>query len=368
MSNKKINKILDDIEENKITSIYGNIGIGKYTYIKKYLQEKYTIHTFNMIDFIGANNMIKIVTKLNTFKDVMFMLNKQKKPIIIIKDGEAITKQINILLKKLNIKRKPLNIPIIILASGNCIKFESDMSKYCEVIKFENENENMNNQKGLDIIETTIYNPINVESELYNNVINIFKDNIHYSKIEDTFIMEKILLPLMIHENYKEYINKNVNKDQRNKCISECSKFIMECNIINEYIFNKHAWDLQKIYSQILCNISKIISKYVKSNKDIKLKYTKILTKNSMRYMFNKKYKYLLENVKYNHNFDKTLIEYKNKDLINQFMKDKKIGYEQMRKYNLCKKDMMGIIKITNEFYFIDNYTDIKKKILKKTK
>lgn len=363
----KINEILDKIEENKITAIFGNVGIGKYTYIKNYLKSKYMIHTFDMIDFVGSKNMVKVITKLNSFKDVMFMLTKQKKPIIIIKDGEAIMKQINILLKKLNVKRVPLNIPILILASGSCIKFESDMSKYCEVIKFENDNNNMNNKKGINMIETTLYNPVNVESELYNNVLSIFKDNIHHSKIEDVFIMEKILLPLMIHENYKEYINKNVKKINRSKCINECSKFLMECDIINEYIFNNHVWDIQKIYAQILCNISKIIAKYAKSKDDIKLKYTKILTKNSMRYMFNKQYKNLLENVKYIHNFDKTYMEYKNKNLVNQLLTDKKNGYEQMKKYGLNKKDIMGIIKITNEFYYIDNYTTIKKQILKKT-
>ena len=94
-----------DTNKNKILFVYGDIGSGKYTYLKNNLKN-YEIRTFSYIDFYNNKNISKVILNINNFNNLFFMINKQKKPIIIIKEVEFIkSSYIKNILKELNIKK-----------------------------------------------------------------------------------------------------------------------------------------------------------------------------------------------------------------------------------------------------------------------
>ena len=53
-----------------------------------------------------------------------------------------------------------------------------------------------------------IYRSNNFNIELYDNVKKIFCDNLNISNFYDIYHNYKILLPLLIHENYKKNFKK----------------------------------------------------------------------------------------------------------------------------------------------------------------
>jgi len=91
MVRKDILNWLDNIknEKRKVLFMYGDVGIGKFTFLKENLEKDYTFNTFTYIDFLSRDIITNIIN-INNFKNVMFMLNKKKKPIIIIKEVEFI--------------------------------------------------------------------------------------------------------------------------------------------------------------------------------------------------------------------------------------------------------------------------------------
>lgn len=415
-----------DKEEKKILFIYGDIGVGKYTFLKNNLKDNYNIKTFTYIDFLYGKVITNIINHKNNLNNVMYMFKKKKKPIIIIKEVEFIKiKTIKKILKQLNIKniknkKNKLNIPIIFLGSGQCIKIRKDLSDICKIIKYENNKDIIKNN--VDLILKN--NNINVDNKIkkyllsnYNNfhkikiLINILKQNnkkykykdlkkflevlkknINYNielydnvkdillnkelnenKVLDYYNLEKILLPLLIHENYKNYINNNLKNDKDKKeCILLVSKNLMFCDNINEFIFNNHYWNIQDLFSILCCYYTSYIinHKFIKKNKlkYPKLDYTKILTKNSILFINFKQYKLILHNINYYHNFNKEIINYINKNILIFLLYDINNGSKYLEKYGFNIKDILKLIKFSDEYYLLYNNLKIKKQIEKKLK
>lgn len=417
-------------EPKKVLFVYGETGSGKFNFIKENLKDNYNLNTFTYIDFLYGKNITKTIINVNNYNNVFFMMTKTKKPVVVIKEVEFIkTKTIKNILKELNVKnikknKNKINIPIILIGSGQCIKTKKDLYDVCKIIEFKKEEQkdiNSNIDKILDqnnigvdekvkeyiisncdnynkinliinyiknyttkrskvisyksvkkVLELLINN-INYNTELYDNVKEILTNEIQIKDIFNYYYLEKILLPLLIHENYKTYITKNIKSQiDVKRCIRLVADNLMKGDIINEFIFNNHIWNIQDLFAILYCQRTSYIINHnfkTKTKKALpKLNYTKILTKNSVLFMNFKQYKTIIHDIKCTHNFDKTLIEYINKNILIHLINNPCHGKKHLENYGFTKKDLLKIIKFSDESYFINNDTNIKKSIEKSFK
>ena len=419
-----------DNEKRKVLFIYGDIGTGKFNFLKENLDKTYKINSFTYIDFLYNKQIAETIKRINNYNNVFFMMTKQNKPIIVVKEMEFIkTKTIKNILKDLNvknIKKNPnkIKVPIILIGSGKCIKTIKDLTDVCKIVKYEKDEptkivENIDTllkNEGIEVeqeikdyltskcdnynkIKMIIYfvknyikkdkpikyssvkkilslltNNIDYNTELYENVKEILTNEIKVEDIFNFYYLEKILLPLLIHENYKSYTKKNIKKQKDlKKCIRLIADNLMKGDMINEFIFQNHVWNIQDLYAIMNCQYtSYIMNKKFQTKKKktlLKLDYTKILTKNSILFLNFKQYKTILHKVKYTHNFDRTVIEFLNKNLIIYLLNNTYYGSEHLEKLGFDKKkDLLKIIKFSNECYFMNNDTEYKKTILKNLK
>jgi hypothetical protein len=399
-----------DTNQKKILFVYGDIGSGKYYYLKTNLK-KYEIRTFNYIDFYSSKDIVKVILNINNFNNLNYMINGNKKPIIIIKEIEFIkSSYIKNILKLLNIKKnknQKINVPIILIGSGKCIKKIKDLKDSCDIIKFEinkkeiknyikkkfkkipiknmyiknNYNQNKinliydflnNNKKNIHNIDILIKN-LDYNIELYDNVKELLVKKKNIKDVLKYYHLEKILLPLLIHENYRTFILKNIKKkEDQPKCIKLIANNLMKSDMINEYIFNNHVWNIQDLFAILNCQYTSYIINTKFENKSKitipKLNYTKILTKNSMIFSNFNQYKILLHKIKYIHNFDQILIEYLNKNLLIFLLNNTYYGLEYLNKLNLDNKDLLKIIKFSKIYHISEDNLKNKSIILKKLK
>jgi hypothetical protein len=359
------------LEENNLIFIYGSVYSGKYMKIIKELDE-YNIYQYDYLDFYYNNDWVKkLQFILNYYKNVNFFFEK-KKQMIIIKEVEIISfKKIKTILQILGLKKNKikLDIKIILIGSGKCIKQKKDLF-FFDFIEYNGKNhENinkMNFMKKNNFNENIcMNNDFNIE--LYDNVKNVFSNNLDITNFFNIYNNNKILLPLLIHENYKSFLSKNIkNQKNLNQCIIEISDIILFSEQIDEHIFNKHKWNLQKLYSIISCqHISYIMNHYkLKKNIiDIKINYTRILTKNSTKSSNMKNYIEIFNKIKHIHNFDYTYVKFINKMLLVHLTNNTDNYRKELNKIGYCKKDFLKIIRNTNEFYYINKIDEIKKLI-----
>lgn len=336
--------------------IYGNIYNGKYTYIKELLKNSYDIVELCYIDFYY--NMYE--EKLNKMKGNNFsMLFNNKEKIILIREIEIInSKKIKELLKKYKNK-------FVLIGSGECIKNINNLDLY--KVRFE-DNINYEKKKNSEYIEENklkIENNNNIiDLELYININNMFYKEMSNMEIINMYNNERILFPLLLHENYKKIIKKNIkSKKEQNKYIKEISEIFNNYIKYEHDILNNHKWFLYDTLCLYLCkNMNSILEKNDK-RKYIELEYTRILTKNSIKSKNVKNYVDIFKKINIIHNFDYLLIKYINKILIVNLKYDIKRFKEELNNYGYNEKDFLKIIKNTNEYYFINNMKNIKKLI-----
>jgi len=362
--------ILNILKNNKLIFIYGNIYSGKFNYLEKQLKETHSLYEYNYLDFYYKNDWEKELEYILNSNDNFFFKSKPK--ILIIKEVEVISfKKIKTILKILGLKKNKIKVDInvILIGSGKCIKQKKDYF-FFKIIEYNNKN--YENLKKIEYMKKNNFNQEtykhnNFNMELYDNVKNIFFNNLNIENFNNIYNNYKILLPLLIHENYKIFLKKNIkNKKNLKNCIIKISENILFSEQIDEYIFNKHKWNLQKLCSIISCQyISHIINDYKLKTKrtDIKIEYTKILTKNSRKSSNTKNYIDIFNKVKPIHNFDYTFIKFINKILLIHLTNNKDNYTKHLLKLGYNKQDYLKIIRNTNEYYYINNISEIKKLI-----
>lgn len=102
-----------------------------------------------------------------------------------------------------------------------------------------------------------------------------------YSNIDnclELFESQKVLMPLMIHENYHEFIN----EDKYYKILDILSRG----DVLENYIHGEQNWDLLEIHGYISCVIpSYYINKYKNNKKNRKLDFAIDLNRTSVKKM-----------------------------------------------------------------------------------
>ena len=332
---KKIIGISTKDEKNVIKKgnlvITGAHGTGKTTIIKLILEYL----KFDIIDINILNNNItfdNILLKKLSIINEQQKLNNGKMMVIIIDEFESIitANEKSSIIQMIRDNNFFRWLPIIIIGNNQHNKQLNDIKKYADEIKifspFPNEllkwvyvickNEEINLEynaipKFIEYCQNDIRRILIQLDELlinygHNKKITIFQlenfDNTmkmkdqefdlykctekiltEYQNIEsciNIYDMEKILIPLMIHENYYKYVVKN-----RYSIIDNLSK----SDIIENYIKNEQNWDLINVHGLVSCAFpSYLINKYGIQQQHQKLNFAADLHRTSIK-MMNKK-------------------------------------------------------------------------------
>ena len=295
-------KITIDIseEEKDYLSSYGNLlisgsnGCGKTSVINLILKKnKYDIINLNDIE----NNM-KIIDEKTIFK-----LNSQK-CVMLIDDYESIISSINKkaitnIIKDNNYNR---TMPIIIITNNTHNKQITDIKKYSnDIIMYApnkikifkwitnicNDNEIKFDDGVIDLfinhcngdmrklltqlyelktiyanktITKKIFNEFEIIMKQKNPTLSLFDateklfiDEFNINECIEIFEIDKVLIPLMIYQNYYKYINIENYYD--------IVKRLSFSDIFENYIYCEQNWDLLEIFSIISCVIPSYYSK-----------------------------------------------------------------------------------------------------------
>jgi DNA polymerase III delta prime subunit len=334
---------IDNVKSRAII-ISGVHGIGKSLTIKILLNE------LNYLQRIIHPNEIKDHRIFDDFEDyynfqnsvyskINFINNSNKKKLVLIfEETENITltseKKYIMDIYKENNKQKAF--PLIFISNNQHSKLLSDLKKNCDEIKFEyptneelysliykicnNENIIIKNNSALDdlivfsqfdirrlinllqelsfhynyIDENNIISFIekskfkNIDTGLFDATSKILNNYLDYETIIKLYEFEKVLLPLMIHENYiKKILHKN--KDDWNSVLYNLVKIsdsISRGDNIETSIYTDQNWYLQNIHGFYTCIntsywINKTNNKYT-IDKD-QIKFSSDLNKTSLK-------------------------------------------------------------------------------------
>lgn len=313
--------------------ITGPHGCGKSSIISIILNEyNYDVISLNMLDQkvkIDSELVAKLSScnKCNEYDE-----KEKKKPILLIDELESIItlndkNGVFNIIKDNNYKRL---LPIIIITNNQHNKQLNEAKKYSNEIKvyppYENEitkwvtnickNENIlmgyeQIKKFVDYCQCDMrkiliqldelkinYNNNNIHSQILDDFMNIMKKKdldfdlykatnkllTSYKDIDtclELYETEKVLMPLMVHENYHKFIRQN----EYFKILDNLSVG----DILENYIYGEQNWDLLELHGIISCCIpSYLISKYPSKNKLNTLTFAADLNRTSVKKM-NKK-------------------------------------------------------------------------------
>lgn len=428
IGNKTVIKYIDDWLSNFDKSNHNTViitgihGIGK-TLIIKLLLEKYNYNTKtiypddikgyrtneNFIDYYNYDNSIN--TKVN-------MKSKEAKKLALIFDEtESISltseRQFVFDIYKNNTKHKMF--PLIFISNNNHSKLINDLKKNCKEFKFyspssyeihylikklcKKENiciadnsavtklidfcqhdirrllnilqEYSYNYKSINIedIEKFIESSIkkNTEIGLYDASLHLINNYDSYDEIYQLYETEKVLLPLMIHENYYKKVLSKKNKlnwDMQLNQLLNISDSISKGDNIETSIYTDQNWYLQNIHGYYTCiNTSYWINKSAKELNYSDIKFSTDLNKTSLKNINKKNISNLLKIIP-KKSVDEILLLCKlTNHLVNNNRSDEIINILKHYKKDLDVKDLELCLKIDKTVEFITFSTKEKKGI-----
>lgn len=377
--------------------ISGSHGCGKSAIISIILNKyNYEVINFNMLD-LKEKIDIELMTKL-----VMnYKTDSEKTPILLIDELESVITLndkncVFNIIKENNFRRW---MPIIIITNNQHNKQLSEIKKisneikiyppyHKEISKWVNNiciNEKISMEPNvinrfveycqndmrkiliqLDELKIS-YKSKTISLELLNSFMDVMKEKdldfdlykatnkilTDYKGIDlclDLYETEKVLIPLMVFENYHKFIKKNN--------YSNILDNLSIGDILENYIYGEQNWDLLELHGIISCCIpSYLISKYSNNIKFSKLEFAADLNRTSVKKM-NKK------NITRTNN---TLTKNHYKNIRNKSIDEFIYMGEIMNKINEEKKtstnqNYLNIIKINK----LKSNTDLNPKIIKK--
>ena len=309
--------------------ITGSHGSGKSSIVNIILKEAgYEIINLNMLDpkikidvdlisklsyknYLDGNSkkLILIIDELEsviTLNDKLCVFNiikdnnfKRWMPIIIITNNQH-NKQLNETKKYSNeVKVYPpylneINRWVYSICKKENINLEYDLInkfiEYCQfdmrkiLIQLDELKINYNNNKITSVLFDNFINIMkkkDLDFDLYKATDKLLTDYKNIDTCIELYETEKVLIPLMIHENYHKYIIK-----------TEYSKVLNNLSIgdiLENYIYGEQNWDLLPLHGFISCAIpSYYINKYCTTKRSTSLVFAADLNRTSVKKM-NKK-------------------------------------------------------------------------------
>ncbi len=426
---KRIIEWLNNVDNLKSMSLIvsGNHGIGKSLTLKYILEENgYLVKTIfpneiklyrndgDFKDFFNYKNSIKNKIKFSSE-------NSKKKLALIFDETESITltseKKFIIDIFKMNNKKKLF--PLIFISNNQHSKLLNDLKKNCLEVRFippanfelkslickvlNKENIKIESNKIIDLLidfsQSDIRKLINILQELnyhYNNkviseddfnkyiklskqkhnelglfetTLELINNNKTYEEINQFYENEKVLLPLMIHENYpKRVLNKT--KLSTEKLLDQVNNICDSISVgdnIETSIYTDQNWFLQRIHCFFSCINSThfINSGQTKGIKLENIKFSSDLNKTSLKNINKKNINNLIKLLP-----NKSLQEilYINK-ICNHLINNEKVEeiIDILKNYNsnFSIKDIELCIKIDKTFDFVKFNSKEKKNINK---
>jgi DNA polymerase III delta prime subunit len=370
--------------------IIGSHGIGKTSSIYAILNEKkYTINNINFHKLKTTKNVNELLDNIKLKKNNVYEQlygEKHKKTAVIIDNLESITtlSEKMCIKKIIEINEEKWLFPLIFITNTQHSKFINEIDKKSHTVRlfqpFPDELRNYTiyicKSEKLNISDNKIYDKIvlfsqkdirkilyiiqdmqqtfgkeSIDMNRFNTYITMFKKkDIDITLISSTKMLlqnyigisnilkqhenEKVTLPLMVHQNYIDFVNLQCdNEIVKFNLMSEISKYLSYADVIENYMYGFQIWNLYEVQGIYSCVIpSYYINEYTDNSMsdNIGITYTKDPNRTSIK-KINKKNKL---------NINKVL---KNLDImdcvyINQIMKD----LMETNKLDQCKSLLSG--------------------------
>lgn len=311
--------------------VQGSHGIGKSSAINVIIKEcDYEVNVINF-SFKNSKNVKDILNGILYGRNIINMINGNKKHIVLVIDEvESISSQTE---KKFITSLIKYNdtcyfFPIIFISNTKHNKIISDIKKKSVVLRFPDPTLTDIYKLGKHIsnIESIIYDNDNtyeqiiyysqndirkliivladikkifgskitcsnvdsylnsiikkdVETELYDTT----RDILFYYKDIDTcfksYNTEKVLLPLMVQQNYINILNRKNNLSD----ICQISDLLSCGDIIENNIYSEQNWDIQDIHGLYTCVYPCFILDNIKKKNSQKIEFTTDLNKTSIK-------------------------------------------------------------------------------------
>lgn len=273
----EINQLIDFIQtSNNYIFIHGICKSSKHLLVK-FILTKYNIKynyilASNIPNKKNINNFINNYLKTQNIYNLLYNNNNQS---AIIIDNLELTipahKYFYIYISKYI---KKYNKLLILISNTNYFKYYNNIKDIYEEIHF---NIDTNNTK-TDCLH---------QNNLFNITTKLLYDYVSYSHLVNEYNNNKYLIPLLLHENYLNYLKKsNIKQSDLKQIISIIMKSYINYDYLDNYMFANQYWDLQKISGLIPCitislhiNDNTILyNKFIYNN----IIYTKFLNKVSL--------------------------------------------------------------------------------------
>lgn len=293
--------------------ITGNHGVGKTISLTVILKEQdYEIHYLNFNDVKNSKNVKDVIQSILKTTDIIDMIHKKqaKNIAIVVDEIESITsttEKNNILAFQ---KDNDINwhFPVIFISNNQHHKLLPGLRKTCYEVKFYppypgemnqllariviNEKINLKDKEPIDIIikhaQSDLRRLVYILQDLqyiYKNkeiTVEMAQKYCQYSKKKDLdislfdatkklfyeyegidaclilFETEKVLLPLMVHENYhKNVFNKKtklkLTDEETMDTLKHVSDYLSQGDVIENFIYGDQNWNMQEVHGFYTC-------------------------------------------------------------------------------------------------------------------
>jgi DNA polymerase III delta prime subunit len=318
--------------------VLGDHGVGKTCSILAILKnKKYRIQLVNLSKLGILKDIDLIVEKLVKNSTIYDIVNNSKpiKNVIVVDEVESITsiigKKFVLSLLKVNINYK---CPIIFISNNKHNKITTQLKKDCTIFEFQqpnfkqlydyllkicnNEHIKLRNEniarmivnyaqfdfrRLLSILQdlrntysSTITQKIideyyentklkDTDCDIFKSTISLLTEKRTIDECVKVYESDKVIIPLMIHQNYIECINGCYAEDEdKYKIAKKIANSLSLGNIVESYIYNEQNWDMHEVHSFYSCiNPVHELSKLNITRNNIKIDYPKDLNKTSIK-------------------------------------------------------------------------------------
>lgn len=300
----------EDKSEHACLMLIGDHGVGKTCTVLAVLKKSnYVAQTFDLSKLDSNKSIPEHVNKLTRGTNIFDKLNGNNniKTAILIDDIESANSPVekNFILALMKTNEEHWYLPIIFISSGKHTKLNSVLKTYSMKVTFlKPERDNLMislskiaTQEGMcfDSMEVgyelvahsqndyrrlvsiiqdlkIMYGTKSVSKEeiiAYQNLskkkdvtVEIFKSSaqimLKYKSIDDclkTYEKEKVIIPLVIHQNYIKTIVNSGFTGGNNKfgVVNDISKSIAFGDLVENYIYSDQNWDMQEVHGFLTC-------------------------------------------------------------------------------------------------------------------
>lgn len=344
VENINIKKTGENSKNHSCLMMIGEHGVGKTCLTNVVLKNmNYIVDTINIQNILCNNkNISSYIKNLLTSHNIFEHLNNElhKRHVIVIDELESLNSPLEkkIITYLINLNNELWSMPIIFISGGKHSKITTLLKVHANIINFnyptydnlmtllirvcKNENISFENEKTAQIVlnnsqfdyrrllsilqdmqqnNTDLHfddKKINTFFATYKKKdldVNIFRSSAflmaHYNNIDECLRLynsEKITIPLVLHQNYINFVNANYyGKDRLDICATIAKSFAFG-DLVSNNIYSDQNWDMEEIYGFSSCVYpSYLLSKLkIRTNEEFlkkSLEYPKDFSKTSVK-------------------------------------------------------------------------------------